>query len=408
MKRNFCGKLSLVFVVFLICLMVNGLAAAQSSSVLTVGLDHPNKIVIGDGNSLIVSEAGNTNPNSGRISVIDQVTGFRRTLISGLPSAVSYLGGPAGDPDGPSGILLAGKTLYVTIGVGDAVVPGPGQGLESPNPGTPSSPIFDSVLEVNLPKRYSSLASGFAMTAADQASLAAGATVTIANAQGRTMSIRMISNLPDYIPAPRPGNPNNVKASHLYGVEIFQRNLYIVDAGHNLIHSVAINTGADSTLAEFPNRPNPLFPTLGGPFIEAVPDSVHRWGNRLLVTLLTGFPFVPGLAEVRSISLKNGSSTGVIPNLTSAIDVIRVGGDDDLRGGDCDDDDGNAYYTLEFSTNQLGQAPGRLRYYSSPSATPVDLGVLLITPTSMTRNDHNGTIFVTNTAPGTVTKVVQP
>ncbi len=407
MKKIICDRVSLVFLISIYCMAAISLTA-QTSSVLTDGLDHPNKIVTGVGNSLLVSEAGSTSPNTGRISVVDQVTGFRRTLIEGLPSAVSFLGGPAGDADGPSGIVLKGLTLYVTIGVGDAVVPGPGQGLELPNPGTPASPLFDSVLEVNLPRNYSSLASGFTITASEQASLAGGVTVTLANAQGRTISIRMISNLPDYIAAPRPGNPNNVKASHLYGVEIFQRNLYIVDAGHNLIHSVDINTGAHSVLTVFPDRPNPLFPTLGGPFIEAVPDSVHRWGNRLLVTFLTGFPFIPGMAEVRSVGLKNERSTGVIPNLTSAIDVIRVGEDPDLKEEDGDDGEGNAYYTLEFSTNQLGQAPGRLRYYSDPLATPVDLGVLLITPTSMARNGDNGSIYVTNTAPGTIIKVVVP
>ncbi len=405
MKKVTCYYVSLVFLISVYSLSATTLPA-QTLSVLTGGLNHPNKIAIGAGNSLIVSEAGNTSANSGRISVIDQATGFRRTLISGLPSAVSFLGGPAGDPDGPSGILLRGQTLYVTIGVGDAVVPGPGPGLESPNPGTPSSPIFDSVLEVSLPKNYPSLASGFTMTSSDQVSLAAGNTVTIANVQGRTMSVRMVAILPDYAPAPRPGNPNNVKASHLYGVEMFQRNLYIVDAGHNLIHSVDISTGTDSILTMFPDRPNPLFGTIGGPFIEAVPDSVHRFGNRLLVTLLTGFPFIPGMSEVRSVNMKDGTTSGLIPNLTSAIDVVRVGDESDFSAGD--DDTGSSYYTLEFSTNQLAQAPGRLRYFSSQSATPVDLGVLLITPTAMARNADNGNIFITNTAPGTITKVVLP
>ena len=118
---------------------------AQTSMVHTTGLNTPNKIINAPDNSMIVAEAGTTMPNSGRLSIVDRTTGARHTLISGLPSAVSFLGSPAGDPDGPSGIVLQGNKLWMTIGVGDSVLPGGGPGLETPNP-NPSSPIFISVL----------------------------------------------------------------------------------------------------------------------------------------------------------------------------------------------------------------------------------------------------------------------
>ena len=384
-----------------------GTLSAQTSTVLTGNLNSPNKIITGAGNSLLVSEAGTAMPNTGRISLVDRTSGAKTALISGLPSAVSYLGGPAGDPDGPSGILLRGRTLYVTIGVGDAIVPGPGQGLESPNPGTPSSPLFDSVLEITLPGGYQQLTNGFVLTAANQAVLAAGGHVTLTNSSRAQLGIDLIANLPDSRPAPTPDFPNNVKSSHLYGVEMFQKDLYVVDSGHNNIRRVSLRDGSSSILVTFPSRPNPL--PFGPPFVEAVPDSVHRVGNRLLVTLLTGFPFVPGLAEVRSVEIKSGENNGLIPNLTSAIDVLSGGGEDDATAGSngaktTASGDTDSYYTLEFSINQLAQAPGRLRYYSTPSAAPVDVLTTLITPTSMAR-DEDGSIYITSIATGTITKV---
>ena len=68
----------------------------------------------------------------------------------------------------------------------------------------------------------------------------------------------------------------------------------------------------------------------------------------------------------------------------------------------------NAYYTLEFSTDMRNGTPGRLRYYSSPIATPLELVTNLITPTSMARDGDTGNIFITNIGPGTVTKVTFP
>ena len=64
--------------------------------------------------------------------------------------------------------------------------------------------------------------------------------------------------------------------------------------------------------------------------------------------------------------------------------------------------------TLEFSTNMLMGAPGRLRFYETPNAAPVNVLTNLITPTSMTRDDATGNLYITNIAPGTITKVVFP
>jgi hypothetical protein len=366
-------------------------AAGQTTSTFTTGLTTPNKIITAGDNSLLVTEAGTTVPNTGRVSRVNRTTGARQTLINGLPSGVNNLGGPP-VPSGPSALKLRGHTLFLTISTGDGVQ-NVGPGLESPNP-NPSSPIYDSVLELTLPGNYEEVTSAFTLTFSDQTTLAGGGEVELTNADGENLTVRMIANFPNYIPNPRPGFPNNQRASNIFGVEMFQKDLYVVDSAFNLIYRVGIADGSFAPFVTFPNKPNPMFPTLGAPVIEPVPDNIHRVGNRLIVPLLTGFPFVVGFSEIQSVSLKSGERETFIPNLTSAIDVLNVADE--------------VYFTLEFSANQLGGAPGRIRFFASPNAAPVTIVSNLISPTSMARDEKTGDIFVTNIFPGTVTRVQIP
>ena len=444
---------------------ISTVAVGQATtSVLTTGLNAPNKIIKAPENTLLIAEGGTAAPNTGRISVADRTSGARHTLIAGLPSALSFLGGnPAGDADGPSGILLKGNALFVTIGVGDAVLPGLLPGLETPNP-TPSSPIFNSILEITLPGGFPTLASSFTITPAHQLLLDAGEVVTISNLEDKEIRVRLVADLPDWRPDPRPTAPDNVKASHLYGVEIWgAKKLYVADAGHNNITAVSRFGGETEILTIFPPRPNPI--PVGGPFIEAVPDNLHRFGNSLLVPLLTGFPFIVGGSEIRLVQLKGGGSEVLIDGLSSAIDILKAGDDEEElveqrvepgasatvkgsgdslagpiatekgsasdSGADLAISDGdaaakagklmirytgaptllppgetNAYYTLEFSTDMRNGTPGRLRYYANPTSTPLELVTNLTTPTSMTRDGDNGNIYITSIALGRVIKVV--
>ena len=93
---------------------------AQTTTVITTGLNRPTKVISGPRGSLLVSEAGAFSPNTGRVVVIDRNTGVMHPLITGLPSAVDNLSGPP-DPDGTTAILLEGQSLYIVSGVGDAV-----------------------------------------------------------------------------------------------------------------------------------------------------------------------------------------------------------------------------------------------------------------------------------------------
>ncbi len=110
------------------------------------GLEGPLGITISNKGNLLVSEKGTRTPNTGRISIVDPA-GNRRTLIDGLPSGISFEGN--NDPSGVGGLFLRGRTLYVAVGVGDAVQAGPTPGTTLPNP-HPSSPLFSSVLALHF------------------------------------------------------------------------------------------------------------------------------------------------------------------------------------------------------------------------------------------------------------------
>ena len=235
------------------------------------------------------------------------------------------------------------------------------------------------------------------MSAANQTTLASGGQVVLTNAEGRQLNIRLVANLPDFRSEPRPDAPNNVRASNLFGIERAGDSLYVVDASFNLLYRIFVANGAFETFVTFPNYPNPT--QTGPPFVEPVPDSIRLAGGNLYISFLSGFPFAAGVAEVRTVNLATRQQTSFIPNLTSAIDVLPMGG----AGGAND-----SYLVLEFSANQLAQAPGRLKLFTSHTKTPRILAANLITPTSIARDSSTGSIFVTENATGRIIRVSAP
>ena len=376
-------------------------AFAQAASVFTTGLTAPTKIITAGQSSLLVAEAGTMTPNQGRISLVDRAGGARRTLIGGLPSGINRAEGqPA--PSGPSGLKLNGLKLYVTIAQGDAVLPG-GRGGLQPNP-NPATPLNDSILELTLPADYEALASGFALSFADQISLVGGGTVTLLNAEDKALSVRMVANLPDWKREPVPNLPQyNVRASNVFGIEMANGSLYAVDASFNQLYKINPATGVYETFVTFPPKPNPL--PFGPPVSEAVPNNVRLYGNRLLVSHLVGFPFAAGVSEVREVNLQDGSHRSFAGGLTSAMDILPV-----AIPGDYD-----FFFVLEFSANMLGNPtpPGRLKLYrflksddSNPEGVdPVVLVSNLISPTSAARDGETGDLFVTEIFTGRIIRV---
>ncbi len=386
-------KRHMLLIIFTIICALTGIEAmAQSTSVFSTGFKGPAKLVLTGRGNLLVAESG-AGANTGRLSLIDRRTGVRRTILDGLPAGANLEGGTSG----PSGLALRGNTLFMTIGQGDAVLRGPAQGSEMTNP-NPSSPIFSSVLAITASPGVETSTQAFrALNSGDHSNLKSGGEVILMNATGDTLSIRLVADFPDSIPNPRPDFADNVRVSNPFGVAVLGSFLFVVDASLNHVKTVGADSGMTSVLSNFAPipRPSPATPP-GGPVVEAVPDSVRLFGEQLLVTFLTGFPFQQGLAEVRTVDIVSGKHESFIKGLTSAIDVqpVRV-----LNGQE--------FFTLEFSTNMLAQptAPGRMSLYETPTGAPVVIAAPLISPTSMARDRATGDIFITSIFTGQVVRV---
>ena len=354
-------------------------------TVVAGGLQGPIGITESNQGRFFVSETGPPVVNSGRISIVD-TDGVRRTLLSGLPSAV----GSIGDFSGPTGIFMRGRTLYVLIGEGNSTIPGPFPGAELPNP-NPASPLFSSVLAIHISAHTEAVTSGFTLTLAQQQALAEGETVTLSNGAGDKITIELIVNFPNFVDNPSLPPPFVIH-SNPFDLVVVGDQVFVTDGGRNLVFDVDIPTGTFSELVAFPPIANPL--PFGPPVVEAVPTGITYFKGQLLVTLFRGFPFPPGSSVVEQVDPSTGAHSVLISGLSSAIDVLPI-----TSKGDTD------YLVLQFSTNMLGGAPGSLLRFETPTSTPTVLAGCLITPTSMTLDEKTNTLYITELATGRVVSV---
>jgi hypothetical protein len=249
------------------------------------------------------------------------------------------------------------------------------------------------VLSIRLSPQAEETAEGFTLTFTDQIALLSRGFLDLTDAAGNTVSVEVVVNFPNFTSEPRPNFAGNVRPANPFGIELKGNKLYVVDASQNTVTEVDSKTGETRLLARFGPKPNPAFP-LGPPFIDVVPDGIRLVGKSLLVPFLIGFPFPPGAAEVRKIRLANNSNEPFITGLTSAIDVLAIEGAS------------NQFFTLEFSTNQLMGAPGRLSLFRQADAAPVVLVNNLTSPTSLARDPVTGNLFVTEIFTGRVIRVL--
>lgn len=380
------GLLRRTYAAYALCallLAAGATARAQCpAETLTAGLAGPLDITQTPLGNLLVAESGTPTPNTGRVSIVDRA-GNRRTLLDGLPSGFNAIG----DISGTNGLFLRGRTLYVVNGEGDSTVAGPIPGTELPNP-NPSSPIFSSILAVHFSANVERSTGGFTLTLADHQALEEGQTLTL-GAGGDQITVRLVADFPDHVPAPLPFFAPNVRHSNPYHLVAVDDQLYVTDAGQNLVWRVDIETGAFASFAVFPPIPNPA--PFGPPVVEAVPTGISLFGDQLLVTLFRGFPFPPGTSEVRSVDLQTGAHTALITGLTSAIGVLPV-----KDGGTV------SLLTLELSTNLLMGQPGRLRRYDATGGAPTDLATCLVSPSSMAYDQKTGTLYITEVFTGRI------
>jgi hypothetical protein len=355
-------------------------ANAQCTQIIS-GLRQPLGTALTNQGNLLVSETGTPAPNSGRISIVD-AAGNRRTLLDGLPSAINDVN----EPSGPAGIFMRGRTLYVAMGVGDVGRAGPIPGTTIPNPAGPSSPIFSSVLAIQFSANAENTTTGFTLTPANQEALANGQTVTLSNGGGDRITIRLIANFPNFVSFPLPFFPPNVQLSNPFQLVAVEDDLYVTDGGRNLVWDIDLLSGSFSTLASFPPIPNPASPTVGGPFLDAVPTGISSFGDQLLVTLFRGFPFPPGVSTVEQIDPVTGSDTPFITGLRTAIDVLPL--------TDADTD----FLVLQHNSGSVllppWSGPGQVLRFETPAGPPTVVASCLARPTTMTLDKKTGTLYV--------------
>jgi hypothetical protein len=370
---------------FSVCCALAALAALSwagggdvraDADVVVGDLLRPAKLIQTPVGNLLVAEVGTATKNSSRVSIVDR-DGKRRTLLDGLPSAINAVNSPTG----ASGLYLQGRTLYVVIGEGDVTRPGPFARTEIANP-TPASPIFSSVLAVHFSADAEKTTTGIALSLDDHRSLKDGERLVRFDAEEQKITIELIVDFPDYVAEPLPILATNVRHSHPYGVVADDNYLYVNDGGYNLVHKVDLETGLFATLVSFPRTPNPG--PIGPRLIENVPTSIHWCGEKLVVTLMSGFPFIAGLSEVRVIDPDTGANFALIQGLASAIDFMPLTVDDKLVG----------FLTLEYSLAHLAGGPGRLQAFDALLNPVAVLSNTLITPSSMIFDRKSGSVIV--------------
>jgi hypothetical protein len=379
---------TLLMIVAAVC--TGAKAEAQCPAIeLTTGLDFPLAIAQTNDGNVIVSESGRRGVrHSGRLSIVDP-SGHRITLVDGLPSATNDVG----DPSGPAGVFMRGRTLYVAIGIGDNVLAGPLPRTAVVNP-SPSSPLFSSVLAIHFSVHTERITSGFTLTTDDQAVLAGGGTVRLSNGGGDTIAIELITNLPDYDLNPEPNPLSTVRvASNPFDLVATADRLYVTDGGRNLVWQVDVPTGASSTLVEFPTVPNPAFPTIGGPVVEAVPTGITTHAGHLLVTLFRGFPFPAGTSSVEQVDPATGTRTAFIGGLKAAIDVLPVRSGTGSASHD-------SLVLQHASSPVLFTAPGTLARIDGDTGATTVLADCLNRPTSMARDAATGAVYITELLTG--------
>jgi hypothetical protein len=362
-----------------------GAAFSQQATLFSSGLSNPAKIIIGPSGTLIAAETGST-PNSGRVSLIS-ASGTRTTLLDGLPSGLSA---PNGDPDGVNGLLLDGNTLYIAIGEGDLYVSGTVPGTTVVSAKAISSPIFDTLLKLDLPQSADRIVSAFSLKTADHTTLFNGDPVALTNSSGDKATLSVLTEFRF-----RPDAVEVIKHSHPYGLAKLDsdpNHLYVNDAGLNLVHQIDIASGRKRTLIQFPS-----FPSVGStppPVVDAVPDSVRAYGNQLLVTFLTGFPFTPGDAKVLLVDPATGTSAPFINYLSSAIDIVYRPRPNGARP---------QFFVLEYSAGFLAGQPGRVQVFNT--ATPQVLVDGINGPTSLALDATGGKLYIASRTDGKIFQV---
>lgn len=359
---------------FAATLAATTILSAQAPTVVTSGLQSPQRLLLTPRGNFLVSESGAA-VNEGRVSFVSR-SGTRRSLVEGLPAGADVEGGFSG----PTALALQDRRLFVAVGPGDSERRGTKPGTSVYNPAGFASPLFASILVFEFSQPVDMTVGTVQLTPAHHQQLADGEALQLRDGAGGSAMVSLLVKLPEATP-----DPNALyRFSNPYSFEFSRngRSLYYADASQDTIVEVDLLTSRRKTLVRFPKFANPT--KVGAPFVDAVPTSIRYYDSHLLVTFLTGYPFAPGNARVYSVNLQTGKTEPFINALSSAVDLQWRR----LPGG------APEFFVLEFSRNQSANPapPGRLLRYVTPEPTVVN--DQLIVPISIQVDNESNTIFV--------------
>jgi len=247
------------------------------------------------------------------------------------------------------------------------------------NPAGISSPIFISIVEFRFSVDVDQVGGVFQMTAAHQNALADGATIEMEDGAGAKASVRLLTRFPNSTP-----EGTGYRFSNLWGFAFTGDGtaLWVIDASQNSLAKVDLTTGRWERLMRFGPTRNPT--PVGPPVLDAVPTSIRVYGDQLLVSFLSGFPFPRGEAKVLAINPESRTVEPFINGLTSNTDIFwrpRAG----QRA---------QFFVLEFSANQSASpaAPGRLLRFDG--LEPVVVASDLRAPVNMAFDAATEELFI--------------
>jgi hypothetical protein len=168
-------------------------------------------------------------------------------------------------------------------------------------------------------------------------------------------------------------------------------NLYVANAGMNQLLKVNLTDGGQSVLAVFPRRSNPT--AVGPRLIDPAPDDVHCWNGAILVSCLTGFPFLARFGDVLEVDAVTGDATPFLTGLTLPIGVAAFGEAADAP-----------WFALEYSAGSFGTA-GQMLRFAQAGDEPLTLTGSIGSPTGLAVDSARRMVWIADNSGGRVLRL---